>query len=291
MTKARFTLGRTSKKHHPQVILACLDDEDLHPLGEVQTGRQEFTTGVVGSLGPKYPDVPSAASATGNSPACYMYRPGATTPVAEGEVTDSDPFGWKPLWSVSTSPTAILRTRAKRYQDWIAHSSDEEHKRDSRLLERLLEPAPQVSGCFATQWRLRLHAAGNFSEITTVLELCGLRDIANDLRDLEALVDADPESLPINLESLRHAAVFLLSERQFPYPLVSIAPDGYLWMEWQIAPDGLLGMNFLPSGRIQFVAVPKPPQENVETESVEGTVRTANMLAAIQPFLSRLEPR
>ncbi|MCY3941136.1 MAG: hypothetical protein OXG29_08690 [Gammaproteobacteria bacterium] len=164
-------------------------------------------------------------------------------------------------------------------------------KQDSWLLERVLEPSPAVSGFFAAQWRIRLNAALNPSEITTVLELCGLKDIANDIRDLKVLVDDDPESLPLNLESLRHAAIFLVSERKFPYPLVSIAPEGYVWMEWQIAPDGLLGMNFLPSGRIQFVAVPRPPQENLETETLEGTVPKGHMLAAIQPFLSRLEPR
>ena len=243
-----------------------------------------------GSIGTSL-DLRDVPSASWGRLASDMYRHMVVSPIALPDRTETDLSGWKSLLDIDVSTTGELRSKIERFRKCVAYLDDNVRERDDWLLNRLLQPPLQVLGSSATKWRIRLNSATSSSDITTTLGLCGLGETASDIREVEALASEDPENMPMDLVSLRHAAVFLLSERRFPSPLITVTPVGYLWLEWQISPSGILAMNFLPSGRIQFAAISEPPRRSVETESVEGTMRKEDMLAAIRPFISRLQPR
>ena len=225
-----------------------------------------------------------------------MYRH-ALVPFVDAVRTESDFSGWQPVvdFSIRENTSGELLSKMERIRSCFAHLESKPRDREPWLLDRLLQPVTQpitqVFGLTATKWRISLNQAESPSAITRTLAVCGLIEIASDIREVEVLASEDPENMPIDLESLRHAAAFLLSERWFPSPLITLTSIGNLWLEWQISPGGLLAMNFLPSGRIQFAAVSEPPRRGVEIESVEGTMRKVDTLTAIRPFVSRLQSR
>ena len=95
----------------------------------------------------------------------------------------------------------------------------------------------------------------------------------------------------MSIESFRALALFLSSERQLPDPQIGVTPDGLAHIEWRLPPNGILAMEFLPSGLIRFAAISAPAQRDHERLSVNGTLPKDETLSAIQPFTSRLQLR
>ncbi len=133
----------------------------------------------------------------------------------------------------------------------------------------------------------RIAAASTHEGIFAGLRLFGLEDVADRLGYLHSLA-GDPDETPIEVESLRAMALFLMSERGLADPQIGITPDGLMQIEWRIPPNGILAMEFLPSGLIRFAAVSAPAQPEVDRLRVNGTLPKAEAMAAVQPFTSLL---
>lgn len=86
-------------------------------------------------------------------------------------------------------------------------------------------------------------------------------------------------------------AFFLMGEPQFPDPEIGINPDGLMQIEWRVPTDGILAMEFLPSGLIRFAAISAPAKPGLERERVSGTLPKDATLNAVRPFTSRLSRR
>ncbi len=125
-------------------------------------------------------------------------------------------------------------------------------------------------------------------EILAVLRLFGLDAIADRLVYLHSLADDDPDESPIERESLRAMAFFLMSEQQLPDPQIGVTPDGFIQIEWHVPANGILAMEFLPSHLIRFAAVSAPAQRGFERLSVNGTLPRDAALDAVRSFTSRL---
>ncbi len=138
-----------------------------------------------------------------------------------------------------------------------------------------------------TTWPTRIAAESTHEGIIAVLRLFGVEAVADRLSYLRSLSDDDPDETPIDVESLRAMALFLMSERQLPDPQIGITPDGLMQTEWRTPPNGILAMEFLPSGSIRFAAVSAPAQPGVDRLSVNGTLPKDEALAAVRPFTSR----
>ena len=67
------------------------------------------------------------------------------------------------------------------------------------------------------------------------------------------------------LASLRHLALFFVSESQHDDPEIGIDPDGLLQAEWLVGDGGVLAMKFLPGGLVHFEATSR--QRSSATES------------------------
>ncbi len=129
-------------------------------------------------------------------------------------------------------------------------------------------------------WQPQIENASTPEEIIDILRRFNLDAIADRLTDLRTLVKDDPEESPMELESLRSLATFLMSEireRQLPEPEIGVTPDGLVEIAWSLPPhNGILAMDFLISGQIQYTAISAPAQYGVEQKTASGMSRAHN---------------
>ena len=135
-------------------------------------------------------------------------------------------------------------------------------------------------------WRPLVVSASTRKEIVAVFRLFGLNDIAERLSYLRSLADDDPDETPMDVESLRAMALFLMSERQLPNPQIGITPDGLMQIEWRIPPSGIVAMEFRRSDMIRFAAISPSKEPGGDRRRINGTLRTHEALAAVLPFTS-----
>ena len=141
-------------------------------------------------------------------------------------------------------------------------------------------------------WQPQVENASTPEEIIDILRRFNLDAIADRLTDLRTLVEDDPEESPMKLESLRSLATFLMSEireRQLPEPEIGVTPDGLVEIAWSLPPhNGILAMDFLLSGQIQYTAISAPAQHGVERKTASGTSPKDEIMKDVQSFISLL---
>ena len=141
-----------------------------------------------------------------------------------------------------------------------------------------------VTSTHRPAWRPQITAASTHEEVIAVLRMFGLDSIADRLGYLRSLVYDDPDEPPIDLESLRAMALFIMSERQLPLPRIAVSPDGMIQIEWRPEDSGIIAMNFLPSGLIRFAAISSTDACEGDRLRVSGTLPMDGALEAVQPF-------
>ena len=130
----------------------------------------------------------------------------------------------------------------------------------------------------------RIVAASKPAEILAVLRLTGQHRLADRVEHLHVLIEDDPDEPSIVFPSLRELALFLVSERRFGEPEIGVSPDGFLQAEWPVRNGGVLVMNFLPGGIIQFAAVAKSVIGDDRCRRVNGTLPKDEALSTVRPF-------
>lgn len=80
---------------------------------------------------------------------------------------------------------------------------------------------------------------------------------------------------------MRLFAVFVLG-RHLPPPQIGISPGGFAHAVWRV-PDGILAMNFLPSGKVRFTATLQDSGWNAN-----GMLPPDSMMGEIEPFKTAL---
>ena len=134
--------------------------------------------------------------------------------------------------------------------------------------------------------------AATADEIIEALDACGLTKIVERLRYLHSLDDdlVNGEQ-PMNLESLRALAVLLVERPELPKPGIGVSDDGMLQIEWDIAPEGMVVMIFMPGGAINFAAASGPVELGRARPEVHGSAAYRDALAALTPFMTHLRTR
>ena len=165
---------------------------------------------------------------------------------------------------------------------------------------------PALLGVFAEgetdeSWPNELVQAPKAATIMEILRSRGRRLAADRIRYLDQLAEEDPEEQPIDLESLRHMAFFLLENRQLSDPEVGSSPNGSAQVERTLPdrPDisrdrtgsGLLAMEFLPSGLIRFAALSAPYSPGVDRLDVHGTLSATEAMDAVRLFTAGVTVR
>ena len=125
-------------------------------------------------------------------------------------------------------------------------------------------------------------------DIIVVLRLHGLDKATDRLNYLLLAAADDPDEAPIELESLRQLARFLIVEQQLPHPRIAVSPDGLMQIEWHSEDSGIIAVKFLLDGKVQFAGVAGRIGQGIERERVSGTLQKDDMMRALHPFISRL---
>ena len=122
-------------------------------------------------------------------------------------------------------------------------------------------------------------------EIIAELRLVGLDLAADRLSYLESLAGDDPDEPPLLLESLRHLALFLVSERRLGNPQIGVSPDGLAGAQWRAENGSVVAMEFLTDRFIRFAAISAPTKCVIERQRVSGVLGKREALQAVQPFM------
>ncbi len=123
--------------------------------------------------------------------------------------------------------------------------------------------------------------------IIGALRQSGHTEIADRLIYLQQEVEDDPDELPIDLESLRSLALFLLEDDGWglPDPWICVAPNGFIQIEWRFQPNGILAMVFPPSDSIQLVVLGASSSDEDERLNIRGTMPRGAALKMAQIFI------
>ncbi len=157
---------------------------------------------------------------------------------------------------------------------------------DSRIKEML-----DVS--LMLDWRRSISNSNSVEEIITVLRSAGLTTIAKRLTDLKEITDEESDGNPINIESLRIAARFIMENiienTWMPNPEITVSYEGLIYLRLQSGLKDTLGMKFLPSTSIRFTAIMHNPSLNSKRWSVSGFMSSDDMLRTVKPFIDKLQ--
>lgn len=129
------------------------------------------------------------------------------------------------------------------------------------------------------------------------LESNELGKVAGRLNSLIEMFAEDPDVERLVLESIQSVAEFFIRNNP-PHPAIVADYDGTLAVEWRLPLtlppddrwqncDGILCMEFLPSGDIEFFGDARAVGDEQELK-VAGTATQKEIVKEIEPFLKRL---
>lgn len=136
--------------------------------------------------------------------------------------------------------------------------------------------------------RQRVDQASDEDSVVAALGLAGEQDVAKRIVQLIKYRRDEPDDDPMNLESLRSAARFVLSERRFKDPMISLTGDGRLCFDWSLHPDGLSALVFRKDGQVTFAALGPTNadgQREVELEGIAGPTEVFQVLEPLKKWL------
>ena len=140
----------------------------------------------------------------------------------------------------------------------------------------------------APSWLLQINTATGWEDVVDVIKSLGLNPIADRLVYLHQTIANNPDETALDLESLRKFALFIANQRQLPIPQISVSPDGFVHIEWQIAEHGILIMVFLPSDVVRYVAVYQPPKSECPQWNTRGTLPPEHVMDTVGLFIDML---
>ena len=124
-------------------------------------------------------------------------------------------------------------------------------------------------------------------EIIAILRLSGMVAIANRLSSLRQITDNDPDEAPMNVESLRYLALFLLSEREMRAPQIGLNPDGILGATWRMVDHTVVDIEFLPNSLIRLAALGPRAGSGSIRQRVSGLMEKKKAVRTIRSFTAR----
>ena len=133
-----------------------------------------------------------------------------------------------------------------------------------------------------------IRKATDGEEIAALLNLYDLGSISDRLTYLHKLPADDPDEKPIDLESVRRFAFFIIMNRHRLFePQISISPDGFVGAEWWMADRGILSVEFLPSEDVKFATIFWQARHDDAQRCINGKLPPDEMLDVIWPHIGQ----
>lgn len=108
----------------------------------------------------------------------------------------------------------------------------------------------------------------------------GLGRVATRLERLVEAIEDEPESEPIDIESLRSALTFLAGPRLPVPPDIGVRNGGLIDFDWRFHPDGILTVVFNTTGSISF-ALSAGGATGTERQRANGTINDSKAMRCI----------
>ncbi len=121
----------------------------------------------------------------------------------------------------------------------------------------------------------------DIDSIVGTLRCSGHSGVADRICYLREETEIDPSEPPINLQSLRQMATFLIDEAYPPRPRIELSPTGLIQIEWRDEENSIFAMNFLTDGQIQFAGIGKRADDGLPSDRVSGTGTRSDALRAL----------
>ncbi len=136
-------------------------------------------------------------------------------------------------------------------------------------------------------WRTLVEAQTTRSGIISVVRSFRSSRIADRLSYLLSLDEDDPDELPMDTESLRAAASFLLEDADLDEPDIGVGPDGGIGLSWRLDPDGIVSLKFQGRNSIRFSALGPKPRDGSRRIGRQVNVSANEALTSVKTYLQR----
>lgn len=128
----------------------------------------------------------------------------------------------------------------------------------------------------------RINEASRHEQIFAVLDQARCFDIVKQLRYLHGFTIDDPKDLPMDLKSLKHLAIFFISDGiTLPDPAIGISPYELLQAEWHCSQSSAV-MKFLANGNILYAGV---LEDGDNPKTIQDTATPQIALAGLRPYI------
>ena len=131
-------------------------------------------------------------------------------------------------------------------------------------------------------WQTQLKYATKVEDVVLVIKLFGQSSIANRLDYLHSLPVDEPYQKPMNLESVKGFALFIMNNAYLPYPDIVVNPDGHVTIEWDVAGCGTLILEFISLERVEYLEVPQQPESARQRQYNSGRTSIDDVTNAVK---------
>lgn len=109
--------------------------------------------------------------------------------------------------------------------------------------------------------------------------------IADRLDCLIELESEVPDEEPMQIDSLRSVAAFVLSERELYEPDIGVGPDGVVGLSWRLPPNGMIYLRFKDHGPVRYGVVTPTVNDGETRTHASGAVPVAEVMGLVRPHL------
>ena len=132
-----------------------------------------------------------------------------------------------------------------------------------------------------------LAAAVTRAAIVEVVRRCEHEAIADRLAYLIELDAEVPDEVPMDIDSLRSVAAFVLSERELYDPGIGVGPDGMVGLSWRLPPNGMIYLRFKGRGPVRYGVVTPTANDGDRRPHASGAAPVAEVMELVRPYLNR----
>lgn len=163
----------------------------------------------------------------------------------------------------------------------------------SRITAELLAPIQHIrmQTTFNQEppaWQTYLKNATTIEDIILVISYFGRSLIANRLYYLHGLPIDESYQKPMNLESVKGFALFIMNNAYLPYPDITVNPDGRVTIEWAVAGHGTLILEFLSSEYVEYLDVLEQSEPVRQRQYSSGVSPIDGVMDAVKPAIGKL---
>ena len=129
-----------------------------------------------------------------------------------------------------------------------------------------------------------LAAAATRTAIIEVVRRLKHEAVADRLDYLIELEAEEPDEEPMDIDSLRAVAAFVLSEGELHDPDIGVGSDGVVGLSWRLPPDGMVYLRFKHSGVVRYAVVGPTENDADQRAHVAGVVPITEVMETIRPL-------